>query len=274
MAKLRTATPRRSDARPRDVWAGVVTIRPGWATYRGTAGDTAPHRHHAVQIALGLGDPVEVQVPLRSPLIGFGAVVAADYLHRLVSRPAPLALLYVEPESTAGRFLESWCGREAGLLSRPQHRSLVRVLSSISADVGNDLAGPVRRALTGSSETAPRTWPMDARIARSISELPRPLPARISLAELAARVGLSTSRYAHLFRAEVGLPLRPYLRWLRLREALSVIAAGESLTRAAASAGFSDSAHLSRTFRRTFGVPPRILLGSALALEGSDPGGA
>ena len=37
--------------------------------------------------------------------------------------------------------------------------------------------------------------------------------------------------------------------------AVALYAAGSSLTQAAHEAGFADSAHLSRTFRRTFGLP-------------------
>jgi AraC-like DNA-binding protein len=52
------------------------------------------------------------------------------------------------------------------------------------------------------------------------------------------------------------MPLRPYLRWLRLRQALELAAGGTSLTQAAQDAGFSDAAHLTRTMRRHFGVAP------------------
>jgi AraC-like DNA-binding protein len=40
---------------------------------------------------------------------------------------------------------------------------------------------------------------------------------------------------------------------------VDVFAAGGSLTDAAHEAGFADSAHLSRTFRRMFGVAPSSL---------------
>lgn len=275
MAKPGTATPARIGARPRAVgmWAGVAAIRPGWAVFRGTAGDAAPHRHHALQIALGLGDPVELRMPRRRALIGPGVVVAADHVHRLVSRPAPLALLYVEPESAAGRLLERWCSGGARPLSGAQHRSLVSLLPAIATEIENGLADPLRRALLGTSEIEGEERPMDERIERSLAGLPRPLPSRIALADLAARAELSPSRYAHLFRAEVGLPLRPYLRWRRLREALTEIARGRTLTSAALAAGFSDSAHLSRTFRRTFGIPPRRVLDPGLVLEAPDGGG-
>jgi AraC-like DNA-binding protein len=51
-----------------------------------------------------------------------------------------------------------------------------------------------------------------------------------------------------------GLPFRTYLLWLRLSKALELFSEGVSLTDAAHGAGFSDSSHLSRTFRRLFGI--------------------
>jgi AraC-like DNA-binding protein len=57
-------------------------------------------------------------------------------------------------------------------------------------------------------------------------------------------------------RELIGMPLLPYLRWLRLRQALTVAATGESLARAAQDAGFADAAHLTRTMQRHFGVAP------------------
>lgn len=49
---------------------------------------------------------------------------------------------------------------------------------------------------------------------------------------------------------------RGYVRWLRLRRVAGGLRQGESLTASAHAAGFSDSAHLSRVFRSTFGVRP------------------
>jgi AraC family transcriptional regulator len=48
---------------------------------------------------------------------------------------------------------------------------------------------------------------------------------------------------------------------LRIERAVQLYAGGRSLTEAAHQAGFADSAHFSRTFRRTFGLPaaaPRL----------------
>ena len=84
---------------------------------------------------------------------------------------------------------------------------------------------------------------------------------RMRLVHLSTAVALSPSRLSHLFREQVGLPIRRFLLWLRLREALSAVARGESLTTAAHAAGFSDAAHFTRTFRRMLGIAPSELAG-------------
>jgi AraC-like DNA-binding protein len=81
----------------------------------------------------------------------------------------------------------------------------------------------------------------------------------IGLADLAVKVKLSESRLAHLFRSEVGIPMRQYRLTLRMEEAVKEICRGSSLTHAAHAAGFADSAHFCRICRRMFGVTPSNL---------------
>ena len=58
---------------------------------------------------------------------------------------------------------------------------------------------------------------------------------------------------------ETGLPFRTYVLWLRVVRAVDAHTKGASLTEAAQEAGFADSAHLSRTFKRMFGLPAASL---------------
>ena len=67
---------------------------------------------------------------------------------------------------------------------------------------------------------------------------------------------MSQSRLQHLFRDQVGVPIRRYLLWHRYLTALSLLADGASVTRAARAAGFADSAHLTRTAVRMNGFTP------------------
>src|SRR5262249_15887056 len=81
----------------------------------------------------------------------------------------------------------------------------------------------------------------------------------LSLKTLAEISGLSQSRFMHVFTESVGVPVRPYILWLRLQRAACELMDGRTVTQAAHSVGFSDAAHLTRTFRRMLGTTPSDL---------------
>ena len=85
------------------------------------------------------------------------------------------------------------------------------------------------------------------------------LDGTVTLPASAAQVHLSEGRARHLFAEHTQMPFKAYVLWLRLERAVELYARGCSLTEAAHEAGFADSAHLSRTFRRTFGLPAAAL---------------
>jgi len=76
------------------------------------------------------------------------------------------------------------------------------------------------------------------------------------LASLSHQAGLSPRQMRHTFARDMGLPMRAYVRWKRLRRAIAAVEEGASLTIAAISAGFADGAHLSRVFAEQFGMTP------------------
>lgn len=54
--------PMQASTRTACLWAGTATIGTGWAAFSGTVGDHAVHRHHAVQLVLGIDSPVQLVV--------------------------------------------------------------------------------------------------------------------------------------------------------------------------------------------------------------------
>lgn len=77
-----------------------------------------------------------------------------------------------------------------------------------------------------------------------------------TLEELAAGVGMSPFALLRAFRGELGLPPHAYLNQLRVRRAKRLLDAGRPPADVAAHVGFADQAHLSRHFKRIYGVPP------------------
>ena len=78
-----------------------------------------------------------------------------------------------------------------------------------------------------------------------------------TIVQLAASVGLSASRFAHLFRKQTGLTPAQFLKLVKLREAVRLLEHTElSVKEVTAQAGFRNSSHFIRTFKSEFGVTP------------------
>ncbi|MFL6621992.1 MAG: helix-turn-helix domain-containing protein [Sulfurifustaceae bacterium] len=99
---------------------------------------------------------------------------------------------------------------------------------------------------------------MDARVEQAIELLQK--DASYPLKELAAKLGLSYDHMSHLFSEAVGLPLRSYQLWQKAYNAGFLFASGRTLTDIAHATGFTDSAHLSHTFKQSYGASPSYLM--------------
>ena len=78
----------------------------------------------------------------------------------------------------------------------------------------------------------------------------------LSLAGIAARIGLPRHHLIRAFRRETGLTPHAWLVDLRVRRARDRLRRGETPGAVAAATGFSDQAHLTRAFKARLGVTP------------------
>jgi len=101
-----------------------------------------------------------------------------------------------------------------------------------------------------------RTLAGQVRKARRVAcgALDRPL----ELADIAEMVGLSPFHLHRLYRTTYGLTPAEHRLEARLRLARQLILDGNAIADVAATLGFADQSHLSRTFRRLMGVPPGL----------------
>ncbi|NJL38273.1 MAG: helix-turn-helix transcriptional regulator [Leptolyngbyaceae cyanobacterium SM1_4_3] len=95
---------------------------------------------------------------------------------------------------------------------------------------------------------------IDARICKSVDYIKRNIENKIKIQELSKVAGLSESRLAHLFRQQIGMPIRKYVLWQRMKYSFFAAQNGFNLTEAALSGGFADAAHFSRTVSALFGA--------------------
>lgn len=219
------------------------------------------HAHHAVQVTLALNGRFRLDTK-DAHVRGNAAAVAADAQHAFEPEGL-MALVFIEPESRAGRAVTNrlFDGAELAAIPPKMMGDLrERIAAAYRAPVRNDamLVSLGRELVAALGADAIAIEP-DVRIRKIIAWAAAQIDESVGLSDAVAVSGLSASRLRHLFVEQTGLAFKTYLLWLRLTRAVESFAAGASLTQAAHQAGFSDSAHLSRTFRRMFGIAPANL---------------
>lgn len=113
---------------------------------------------------------------------------------------------------------------------------------------------------------------MDHRIVRAVRLIEDEMSGDIVLDAVAATVGLSASRFHHLFRDEVGVPPGVYLRRIRLNAAAGRLQwTQEEAGRIASGLGYASQSSFTHAFIRRFGTTPgRFRADFCRGITGSD----
>jgi len=228
---------------------------------RGPGDRSAPHSHHAMHFVLAASGSLRARAGGRGPwLEAAGVVTAPDVAHEIDARGVDVLIVFLEPESDVGGTLAAALAEPLTPLDAGDRDELVRGADPGALMGAAGAAWTARAARACGARRLERGHAIHPRVRKLLRLLkvaePEP-PA--SLDGLAAQVSLSPGRLMHVFTTSIGIPLRPYLAWLRLQRAAGAIVSGAPLTDAAHQAGFSDAAHMTRAFRRMFGVTPSKL---------------
>ena len=228
---------------------------------RGPGASSTLHAHHAMHVVLALEGELSIKLRSGKAQRAPGVLTAPDVPHAIDAAGTEALLVFLDPESLAGAALLGSLTSELRLFSARERDQLLtgaEPLAIMSSDFGQVWT---RRAasLLGGAELAnrPRVHPRVRKALRLLQA--DALKDDVSLQALAQAVQLSPGRLMHAFTESVGIPLRPYLQWLKVQRAAAAIASGAALSDAAHAAGFADAAHMSRTFRRMFGASPSAL---------------
>ncbi|HEY0593826.1 MAG TPA: AraC family transcriptional regulator [Thermoanaerobaculia bacterium] len=99
---------------------------------------------------------------------------------------------------------------------------------------------------------------MDRRVRKTLEYLEVTGYGHTRTAELAGRVGLSGSRLGHVFKAQLGISIRDFVRRKRLALAAELVAETDlPIAHIVELSGFPDHANFDHAFKREFGVAPR-----------------
>ncbi|MCO4747208.1 MAG: helix-turn-helix transcriptional regulator [Proteobacteria bacterium] len=221
------------------------------------------HRHGAAQLTVSLdGQPHGVGTEGAS-VRGSILFAAAHAEHAYDGGDGQQLLLWLAPDSRAARILARDHAGSSGCGALPESQLADLPLAALrrahaerwSAAELRPLVDRVVDTLTGHQVTQP-IHPAVRRAVRHLRALPI---KKISADVLAAEVGLSKSRLLHLLKEHLGIPLRPYLAWLRCIDAIVLMSRGADATEAALCAGFTDGAHFNRVMKQLFALSPSAI---------------
>ncbi|HKP30535.1 MAG TPA: AraC family transcriptional regulator [Gemmatimonadales bacterium] len=82
------------------------------------------------------------------------------------------------------------------------------------------------------------------------------LSGLLHLADIARECGVSPFQLIRAFHAAFGVPPHAYLMQVRLRRARAMLRVGEMISCTAFACGFVDQSHLTRVFKRYYGMTP------------------
>lgn len=220
------------------------------------------HAHFAMQLTVGLHETVSLQSGRDEPeRFAPGWLIGSGQCHLMECRGATIVIL-IDPLSQVGqRFRARLHGKGQAPLSEAECETVLAEFErgrEAQWDV-QSVRAVVDQIVDRLAPAVTSPDPIDPRVRSAIESLRLESDENISLADLAAKAGVSESRFAHLFRRDVGLPMRQYRLALRMEGAFTQISLGLSLTDAAHAAGFSDSAQFCRICRRMFGSVPSCL---------------
>jgi AraC-like DNA-binding protein len=214
------------------------------------------HRHHCVQLVMALSGSLLVRGGPHEAWRKCDAVlVQPDVRHEVDARGSTVLIGFIDAESEMGAALSK---RIKGDIACVPARQVARWCAALGPSPNEARA---ERWLTTFLSHRKRVVVIHPGVQRVLSHLRKQqaLSNDLSLKALAALAGLSPSRFMHVFTESVGIPVRPHVLWLRVQRAACDLMGGASVTSAAHRAGFSDGAHLTRTFRRMLGATPSDL---------------
>lgn len=79
-----------------------------------------------------------------------------------------------------------------------------------------------------------------------------------TIENFAKSVCLSSSRLSHLFREQIGVPLKSYILFHQLEKAFTALLNGANITDAAMLAGFDSPSHFAATVKKWMGMPVSV----------------
>ena len=230
-----------------------MRVDPDRVFYCGDLGQPAMRRSGSLMAQVSLGAPIRIRFGAGAWQQGHCLVIQPYERHSLFCETRKVCNLLIEPETVDPAQLPAFLRDGNGVVDAPDFIGRMRAVAFgaplTPAGLDIDLLGrPLAQRI------------MDPRIGAVVALIQSSPNLPDDAGALAQRVGLSTSRFLHLFKTETGVSYRRLRAWKRARMLLPSINRPHNLAKLAQDIGYPDSTHFSHSIREYFGISPKDIL--------------
>lgn len=225
-----------------------LDIEKGYALFSKNSYQTALHQHYGIELIYCRKGTFTLVTESKTYGKLTSVIIPSNLPHQFQCGNKDCQLLFLDPLSTIGQYVS-----EKYLINQ-RDEILINVPIEYLFDGGEDI-------LAAPSKEPQNYVELDFRIENCILEIHDNLHcSELSIKQLSDVSYLSESRLSHLFKEVMGISIRQYILWNKIRLAVMQSEKGESLTAAAHAAGFVDSSHFNKAFYNMFGASPYFSL--------------
>jgi AraC-like DNA-binding protein len=235
------------------------------------------HYHQCFQLVISLYAPFDCTIGTKNYSRLKGFLVNQGIPHSCRAQDTEVLVYFIDADSYQGWQLKAMLNEQDFI---PIQTLLpIDILADMSAEYTRT-ASPVelRKLAIACMDTilppqaAAHNRQKDERMTKALAYIDAHLDDPLALEDVSKEVFLSTERLRHLFAQETGIPFSQYILWHRIKQVMTeVIKKRTPMAASAIQNGFTDQAHFTRLFKRTFGVSATQLLKNSRFIQFLSP---
>lgn len=222
--------------------------------------DADKHAHIMIQISIALEDSFEVSVG-SDKVVSRGILINSKVEHTFDGKNQRHVFFLIDPTSNLGESISANFLNENDyvLFSDDLIEQLQQILGNCKfpitlSDDYLSFSDVFFSKLGVSMKGLKKTNPVVNQI---LHEIMNESDSVANLETLAEKVSLSKSRLSHLFKSQTGLSLYSLITMTKVRNVVSKVLRGESITSASVSVGFDSPSHFAAVCKNMFGMSLR-----------------
>ena len=232
--------------------------------------DSVPHKHWAIQLFLSLEKDLEILVS--EDVVKCKCVIVNENVNHSfrTGNQVCFSIIIVPTSNTAEQLKKLLNGSEYFIIQMPDISEIQSIAFKLKKNDDLELYYNLINRLYFRLGLNNQNIEYDDRIVELLKYIEQCDCYSHSISTFADKVCLSQSRLSHLFREQVGMPLKSYIQFHQMQKAFLALLNGKSITEAAMIAHFDTPSHFAAVTKRMMGMPASVSLKNSVFLKVSN----